>query len=1424
MVYLPPDELARLEEEELRQKRLAASAADVETFEATSSAAADLRLGPARPPVPGLTPLDISEGATLSPSPFAGATATAAATAQAAPAPPPALAPTPSPRDLEPGSPEELSFYAGLSPEERRRRLLARAATEEPLSATPPSRDVLGDIRRALIGEPEGQLLQDIRSPEALGRRALGALKQGALQMVSGEENLKQIGVPIERAPAPVRYVAEELLSPVNVLTAGAGPALAPALRGVPVVGRAAAALAEPVIARGPFAARLAGEAAIGIAARTAAEETAQRLPEETPGAVRLPAALGAGLAAGGAAAGALGAAVRAAPEAGARALRTLPAEAAQAVGPPPPGAAAPPPPTPPATPPPTARPPEVERVLTQAAEIVRQDRPGAVGRAVLSVPGARPLREVYDTAIRISDEVMQGLVGRQSIHAEIQQGQFAHTNALASRMDTLFGRGTATGGKTNVAYVGPADNAIRGTFKDIAENPEWYQLSPEQARFITDEYGAWAEGLRQSGNVGFGADTGRFKVKPGAAYVPSVDISAEALERLRTPTQAASAGRAKTRFYETAYERMQHDAQFVPETNMRILMQGLANNHAYNAGQQVLKFGAGGKTRLELMADQHPKLYQTMMGLRQRLQSLRGSAARLDERTAEAIDDFLASGAEPEEIAQFLADLPTQARIQPPPHPGMRVSSQVGMSAAQIRKEINSVRSQIQNLQKAWQTANIRNYKRVDQAGFLYYPTADADELVRALGDRASPVAHLLSEWNATVLGGDLSPLTGVQAPLAFLFTPLATTRQIAAGLVRSVKQGDLLAPFRADTMAQDIAREIQSWRDFAFYTGRAITLGTPEEFKGGLLQRIPGYTTLNQGAYAGVTRLMKRMFDDAVKTLEAQGIDPIAARAAAGDIVTKAIPQLNPSRAGLSASQALWQRAPFTSVAFIRQPAALMADAATAYVKLGLRQTLTPREKLAATLVTKLIGTVTALSVASVIADAQMRNDDIETRVKNAINPTSPDFWSIYAPGTGFRIPIGGPYRALVRAVVPREVDTPGGKAWIPFAGLPQYLANRATPAIKTQVDLIRNQDFFRHRIVTGDFPMNIIQALQYEVEGILPITAGEVAGGLRRGESARELAAEGVSGFMGASAIPESAFAVKNRIAQQRYGAGYTDLEPSQQKVIDNLPEVKKAEARSPFADPGQAALKQIDADRLAGEQQAVARYQQTGDSRAFREQVSAIQTEAAIRRAQADSDFGIFKQSGKLPSDPGKAALVQYYAVFDKARLAGGILDWETLDAEMASLEAGWTAEQKAYVERNTGPAMAEHVPEVAQLLADKKKIADSGYWTISDRVLQRWLEDNDATGYPTTWDAFTAYVRQRVAEALQQQGITSNAEIERFTTKVLNQTGLPDTITQVKAQFLASNREVRDLVDRLGYSFPLQTTKERERELAGGGVR
>ena len=160
---------------------------------------------------------------------------------------------------------------------------------------------------------------------------------------------------------------------------------------------------------------------------------------------------------------------------------------------------------------------------------------------------------------------------------------------------------------------------------------------------------------------------------------------------------------------------------------------------------------------------------------------------------------------------------------------------------------------------------------------------------------------------------------------------------------------------------------------------------------------------------------------------------------------------------------------------------------------------------------------GTVAFLAGTSAATDALMTGKPVDQAILKALRDMK-----LTIPGTGASIPLGGPFRSFIRAALPKDIEVSGiGKVPVPFAGIPSWLLNRATPGIEVPVELLKNRETFtRRRIVTGDFPMNVVQGLTHTVTGGLPLTAQSVTRGTLAGESASDILVQRAGEVVGSS----------------------------------------------------------------------------------------------------------------------------------------------------------------------------------------------------------------------------------------------------------------------------------------------------------------
>ena len=261
-----------------------------------------------------------------------------------------------------------------------------------------------------------------------------------------------------------------------------------------------------------------------------------------------------------------------------------------------------------------------------------------------------------------------------------------------------------------------------------------------------------------------------------------------------------------------------------------------------------------------------------------------------------------------------------------------------------------------------------------------------------------------------------------------------------------------------------------------------------------------------------------------------------------AAADISTMVYPIWNPSRLGLSPARAAAFRAIPTSVSFLTRPAAFIAKASTGFVKVGLGKPLTPTESLAVRLALVMSATTMSLSISSSVISALARGRDPWEATKDVIDPTSGKFASIVF-GTRY-VPLGGPFRGMVKMIVPREVDW--SPVPVPFANVGNFVNNRINPALKTQLELHGNKDFYGNIIRKGHMPEQVLRSLLYEIEGLLPLATGTAWGGVRRGLPAGEIAEESAAQFLGANIGLQRPFEKREDIAwdlREELGIGGT-----------------------------------------------------------------------------------------------------------------------------------------------------------------------------------------------------------------------------------------------------------------------------------------
>jgi hypothetical protein len=1066
------------------------------------------------------------------------------------------------------------------------------------------------------------------------------------------------------------------------------------------------------------------------------------------------------------------------------------------------------------------AAPSGIQRALTKAAAMVHIDEPGAFGRFLENLPGVNQVVRYIRPANKLPKDVQIAYVAERGAVAEFATVAFASRRPLLSEMDTVFGKGAARGGKVDVPFVGTADDnvGIVGTILDIAQRPQLYVLTDEMAAFLA----RWQErnqALWVSVQQDFGVPLGQFPAPPGGVFLSNVDVSDDVIELLGSEARAVVTGRAKTRVFDNAAERMKVDPDFVPETDMQRLLWGMDESKAWMAGHETFVRGSGGLTRMQAVDITNPGLRKAKEGYAKRVQSLRGrldTAARRETRTQaqlkkeatkvrqaqrradpihKRIDELDKDyGPELSFLSGQLRELHLAAAAAA--RRGVNLSAKANVQGVQVKSlltQLNEASAQLATLQEKYAAANIgRQFKLVQEDVFRYFPNEVADD-VRALRQGGSNiVSRFLEEVRGTAFAGDLSPIAGIQLPLYAMFSPKTAIQRLVGAGKHSAQSRDLLRSFRSETLAKAVNEDLQGYRDLAFWSGQQIASGVPQEFTSGLLRKIPGFTKANEGMFSVLLRAMKSTYDNQLEILARGGVTGDAAKVVAADMATKVTPLWNPSRLGLSSARAAALRSIPTSVSFLIRPAALVTEAATGFSKLVLRQSLSPQEQLAVRLALTYTASTEFLAITTASISALLRGDDPWLAATRSANPLSSKYGDIIIGDR--RIPLGGPYRSIIRLITPSKVDF--APVPLPFANVIDFGLARTGPALQAQIRLLMNRDFQDGKIRKGHGPEQVLRALAFEAESMAPLTIGAAISGVRRELRPTAIAEESAAQFLGSNIQPESPFQARN-VSVRMWAEenqvttsdgsrveSYFDLGPRDRQRYDaarpdSAAAIKKEQARQvrqgipnaiKFAQLDQATTnRRAEEAALVTELRLPSTDPKAVNEDAFRDQYAEIQKKAAMDRAATDRNFQIFQEDGDLPDNPNDRAVVQYYNAFDEATSDSGRMVFELLDSIMRDLKEEWTPAQEAWVEANTG--IAQHEPLIQEFLDDRDFLAEAYFKKQRDKFKERGLLDTyqeflrikDEASFLRAHPFFAAVLATTEAEKVDIR--TSDAEVD-----------------------------------------------------------
>ena len=200
--------------------------------------------------------------------------------------------------------------------------------------------------------------------------------------------------------------------------------------------------------------------------------------------------------------------------------------------------------------------------------------------------------------------------------------------------------------------------------------------------------------------------------------------------------------------------------------------------------------------------------------------------------------------------------------------------------------------------------------------------------------------------------------------------------------------------------------------------------------------------------------------------------------------------------------------------------------------------------------------------------------------------------------------------------------------------------------------------------------------------------------------------------------------------------------------------------------------------------------------------WREQTNDRLRELAIRKDEiyADVDF----KEGRWP------VLEEYFRQLNAAELPDGSIDWDRIEKWRGALPA----EDDQFIDENTGLGGTDKVREYR---ADRRAIAEAGYWDLRDEVFDYFLESIQMAPGSFKFDDFWEEVRRQYrGHAIdyldkanptwrqtrpQSDVLLANAEAEKLRGK------FDDGLGEYRKQWLAQNMDTYELLVKWGYRTP-----------------
>jgi len=397
------------------------------------------------------------------------------------------------------------------------------------------------------------------------------------------------------------------------------------------------------------------------------------------------------------------------------------------------------------------------------------------------------------------------------------------------------------------------------------------------------------------------------------------------------------------------------------------------------------------------------------------------------------------------------------------------------------------------------------------------------------------------------------------------------------------------------------------------------------------------------------------------------------------------------------------------------------------------------------------------------------------------------------------GQDVQVYGPYTSLARlaaVATTGALDSMKEKDARPFlAALMDIPSTKGSPVLRFGVDAVKGQTYAGNS-PTDFSPGGIANGL---ADMALPISIANVIQDKKQGMSWHDTILDSVLNAIGANANPVTAYEKRDQYSQQTYGKPFSELDTLQRQKVNEATGYQSKNADAVASQAGSDQLRQLNVKAQSEIDAQGPGEKWRDDYHKLQERVRGQIQDNQIRNPFTGTPYG---------SDMDKA-IKEWGATID-ANTTGVTTNWDAVDKWMAE-----NPDKAALVnEYMSGKKNTDLTPMVTEYKKDSKALADSGYFDYKDEIWKEIAKDDpEISKFPTYYD-WKDSIEQEIRGSVDPG--TPKVIVDGIVDKVLGKIPVTKIYSKVsnnaETAWIAQHPQLAGIAYKWGYLSPTKTER------------